>query len=101
MTHPLIRRVAIAGALVATLTLAAPAHAAGWNHGGAPEIDMLQAAWQWVASLWTAPIAPQHVSGSTKPSLKSDLGASSDPNGRQTPSAATPLDRGASVDQNG
>jgi hypothetical protein len=104
MTRTLIRRVATAGALAATLTLAAPAHAAGWNHGGAPEIDMLQAAWQWAASLWTAPTTPQHTSGSTKPRLKSDLGASSDPNGVASAAGATcqvNCDRSSAIDPNG
>jgi hypothetical protein len=102
MTRTSIRRVAIAGSLAATLTLAAPAHAAGLNHGGAPGIDMLQAAWQWAVSLWAPqPIAPDHVGASAKPRFKSDLGAASDPNGRQTPSAAAPLDPGAGTDPNG
>jgi hypothetical protein len=101
MTHPLIRRVAIAGALAATLTLAAPAHAAGLTHG-APGIDMLQAAWQWAVSLWAPqPLAPDHAGVSAKPRFKSDRGAATDPDGRQTSSAATPLDRGASTDPNG
>ena len=104
MTQTLIRRIAIAGALAATLTLAAPAHAAGLNHGGAPGIDMLQAAWQWAVSLWTAPIAPQHLSGSAKPRLKSDRGAAVDPNGAPSATAATcqvNCDRSSAIDPNG
>ncbi len=101
MTHPLIRRVADRGRAFATLTLAAPAHAAGLNHGGAPGIDMLQAAWQWAVSLWAPqPLAPDHAGVSAKPRFNSHIGAASDPNGRQSPSAATPLN-GGSTDPNG
>jgi hypothetical protein len=105
MTRTSIRRVAIAGALATTLTLAAPAHAAGLNHGGAPGIDMLQAAWQWAVSLWTGqPLAPDHVGVSAKPRLKSDLGAAVDPDGTPRAAAApcqVSCDRSSAIDPNG
>jgi hypothetical protein len=89
MTQGLIRRIATAGALVATLTLAAPAHAAGWPHGASPATDLFQAAWQWAVSLWTPQASVAHhvsrPSGSNHgsiPGMKSDLGAAADPNGR-------------------
>jgi hypothetical protein len=87
MTQTLIRRVAIAGALTAVLTFAAPAHAAGWNYNGPSNLGLFQATWQWVVSFWTPqPHTPRSVGGTAK----SDRGASADPNGRQiTPTVAS------------
>jgi hypothetical protein len=83
MTQTLIRRIAIAGALTAVLTLAAPAHAADWNFKGTPDIDVFQTARRWVASLWTPQLnTPRTVLGTAK----SDRGAGTDPDGRQNTS---------------
>jgi hypothetical protein len=83
MTQTLIRRVAIAGALTAVLTLAAPAHAAGWNYRGASDLDVFQTAWRWVASFWTPQL---NGPGSVLGTAKSDRGAGTDPDGRQNTS---------------
>jgi hypothetical protein len=96
MTRTLTQRVAIAGALAGILTLTAPAHAAGWNRGGAPELDLFQAAWSWATSL-RAPQAnaPRPAGRSTRPhqgsipGVKSDRGTGTDPNGAPGASAAT------------
>jgi hypothetical protein len=110
MTQTLIRRIAIAGALTAVLTLAAPAHAADWNFKGTPDIDVFQTARRWVASLWTPQV---NGPGSVLGTAKSDLGAAADPNGHQnTPTVAcqvncgntggtTSSDRGSSADPTG
>jgi len=107
MTQTLIRRVAIAGALTAVLTLAAPAHAAGWNTRGTSGLDVFQTAWRWVASFWAPQInAPRSAEGTAK----SDLGAAADPNGHQNTSTVAcqvncgntnGTDRSASADPNG
>ncbi len=47
------RNVAVATALSAALTLAAPAQASGWTLW-APGPDFARTAWQWIARLWPA-----------------------------------------------
>lgn len=96
MTRTLIQRIAIAGALAGVLTLTAPAHAAGWNHGGTPETDLFQAAWRWAASLWAPQANMQRPAGRSTglhqgsiPGVKSDLGAAADPNGARSVPAVT------------
>jgi hypothetical protein len=104
MTQTLIRRVAIAGALTAVLTLASPAHAAGWGHRGAPDVDVFNATWRWVVSLWTPQASAPRSAGKPTRTTKSDRGASLDPNGGQNPSAATcqqNCDRSSGIDPNG
>jgi hypothetical protein len=102
MSRILFRRITIAAALAALLTLAPPAHAAGWT-GWAPHGDLLHSAWQWVASLW-APAAPAHHPGGGPKGLKSDHGASISPDGGTT-SSTTPCqvncERGMGIDPNG
>jgi hypothetical protein len=49
-----MRHAAVATALAATLALAAPAHAAGWE-SRVSGVDFAHAVWQWLASLWPAP----------------------------------------------
>jgi hypothetical protein len=100
MTRISCRRVAIAATLAASLTLAAPVHAAGLI-GWAPDSSVFQTAWQWMASFWAPPAIPaHHVVRSTK----SDRSSGIDPN--STPSSSTApclpnLDRGCGVDPNG
>jgi hypothetical protein len=104
MSRILFRRITIAAALAALLTLAVPAQAAGWN-GWAPGGDLLQSAWQWVAGLW-APVAPAHHSGRI---TKTDRGSSIDPDGAQARSdqgsgldpMGTKSDRSSSIDPDG
>jgi len=97
MSRILFRRISIAAALAALLTLAAPAQAAGWN-GWASDGNLMQSAWQWVASLW-APQAPAHHS---RPITKAGIGI--DPNGGTTTSTSlcqANCERGAEIDPNG
>lgn len=113
MTRISFRRVAIAATLAASLTLAAPVHAAGLI-GWAPDSNVFQTAWQWMASFWAPPAIPtHHVVRSTRSDrnngidpngTKSDRGSSIDPNGTPSSSAApclSNLDRGCGVDPNG
>jgi|GEM_PF-3336045 len=90
MSRILFRRITIAAALAALLTLAAPAQAAGWN-GWASNGNPLQSAWQWVASFW-APQAPAHDPRQT---TKADHSSSINPNGQ------TQSDRGVGIDPDG
>jgi len=101
MSRILFRRITIAAALAVLLTLAAPAQAAGWN-GWTSDGNLMQSAWQWVASFW----APQADLGSSidPVGLKSDRGTGIDPNGGTTSSAApcqANCERGAGTDPNG
>jgi hypothetical protein len=104
MSRILFRRITIAAALAALLTLTVPAQAAGWN-GWAAEGDLLQSAWQWVAGLW-APAAPVHHSGRI---TKTDRGSSIDPDGARVQSdqgtgldpMGTKSDRGSGIDPDG
>jgi hypothetical protein len=101
MSRILFRRITIAAALAALLTLAAPVQAAGWS-GWTPDGDLLQSAWQWVASFW-APQADRDA-GIDPAGLKSDRGSSVDPNGATTSSAApcqANCERGSDIDPNG
>lgn len=109
MNHRSIRRLATAAALLSLLTLTAPAHAAGWSLG-APGGDVLQAAWQWIATFWSTPAHPAHgtverKSGLDPSGLKSALGMEIDPNGgtnaATAPTCQTSCDRGMGIDPNG
>jgi len=91
MSRILFRRITIAAALAVLLTLAAPAQAAGWN-GWTSDGNLMQSAWQWVASFW-APQAPAHHS---RLITKADRGSSVDPN-VQVPQS----DRGVGIDPDG
>jgi hypothetical protein len=101
MTRNWIRRVSVAGALVLSLVLAAPAQAAGWKlHNSGP--DVVQAAWEWLARLWATP--SQETGGGLDPDgRKSDRSSGIDPNG----AAATTLpcqegcERSSGIDPNG
>ncbi|HTG34616.1 MAG TPA: hypothetical protein VLB76_16985 [Thermoanaerobaculia bacterium] len=88
MSRILFRRITTAAALAVLLTLAAPAHAVGWN-GWASDGNPLQSAWQWVASFW-APQAPAHDS---RRITKAGIGI--DPNGQAQ------SDRGTGIDPDG
>src|SRR3954467_15567626 len=100
MTRNLVRRVALAAALAASLTLADPAHAAG-PLGWTPQTNFFQAAWHWAASLWAPPALPApRVVGSTK----TEHAGGAAPTG--TPSSATGscqvnCERGGGIDPNG
>ena len=98
MSRILFRRITIAAALAVLLTLAAPAQAAGWNGWGSND-DLMQSAWQWVASFW-APQAPAHDSGRI-PGLKSDRSTGIDPNGGTTSSTPPCCERSGGIDPNG
>ena len=112
MSRISFQRFAIAATLAAGLIFAAPIHAAGLI-GWAPDGNLFQTAWQWVASFWAPQAIPGHhgvrsTAGESRSSVdpngaKSDRGAGIDPEG--TPSSATTclttLDRGCAVDPNG
>lgn len=99
MTQRPIRRLATAAALLALLTLTAPAQASGWSSWPSKG-PALQTAWQWLASLWGAPASPGQGS-----LVKRDGGNGIDPDGK--PSSATTTtcqvncDRSSGIDPNG
>ena len=90
MSRILFRRITIAASLAVLLTLAAPVQAAGWD-GWSSNGDLLQSAWQWVASFWV-PQAPAHDSRQTTKAARS---SSINPNGQ------TQSDRGSGIDPDG
>ena len=101
MTRNWIRRASAAGALALTLILAAPAQAAGWTLR-TPAPSLVEAAWQWLAGLWTPPweepgsaIAPYGT--------KDDRGGGIDPNGGAAPAPACQdgCERSSGIDPNG
>jgi len=87
-----IRILACAGALLSLLTFAVPAHAAGRAHS-APDIGILQAAWDWIAGLWMPGNSVQGQRHGKKrigidpDGLQLDHGPGIDPDGK--PSTAT------------
>jgi hypothetical protein len=92
MTRNWIRRVSVAGALVLSLVLAAPAQASGWTlHTSGPGV--VQAAWEWFAELWATPWQ-KTGSGLDPLGTKSDQGSGLDPLG-------TKSDRGSGIDPDG
>jgi hypothetical protein len=101
MSQILFRRITIAASLTVLLTLAAPAQAAGWN-AWASDGDLLQSAWQWIASFWAPPA--DRGSRIELDGLKSDRSSGIDPNGGTTSSVApcqATCERGAEIDPNG
>jgi len=94
-----IRRAAAVLSLAATLALAAPAHAAGWEDLAAPA--WLERAMEWVSRLWvgngdvTTPtpaiekcgtgIDPSGLCSGAAPSTMRKYGGGLDPNGSQPP----------------
>src|SRR4051812_41609504 len=78
MTQRIIRRAAVAAALVATLALAAPAQAANTRRG-IPETGWFELAWQWAAGLWPGGV-PGRPAGAGQPAPKTEktLGLGSD-----------------------
>jgi hypothetical protein len=102
MTQRTLRRTAAALVLAAVFALAAPAQAAG--RPGSPGSGWLEAALQWVTTLWAG--GPSLGSGakSDPGNVKSDSGHGIDSNG--TSSAPQPQtkpngDGGAGIDPNG
>jgi hypothetical protein len=86
MSRILFRRITIAVSLAVLLTLAAPAQAAGWN-GWASDGDLLQSAWQWIASFWAPPA--DRGSSIDLDGLKSDRGSSAAPHPPRPPAQRT------------
>jgi hypothetical protein len=98
MKRTWMRRAAAAGALVATLALAAPARASEWT-SWVPGPDLMQTAWQWIAGLWPA---PEGVEQPARDLWKEGSGV--DPEGSPTNSSTTcqtDCDRGSGSDPEG
>ncbi len=94
-----LQRTAAAAVLAATLGLAAPAHAVGWQGPTAAGPVWLETALHWVAQLWPGAAVPPKA-----PNRKSDYGSGIDPNGRPItppPPATTNGDKGGGIDPNG
>jgi hypothetical protein len=98
MTLQRIRRTA-AAALVASLALGVPAHAAGRASWTAPP-GWLAETLQWIARLWTGGSPPQ---GPAPARTKAETGGGSTPNSSTTPTPppGTSPDYGAGIDPNG
>ena len=102
MTQRTLQRTAAALVLTAGLTLAAPAQAAG--RPGSPGVGWLEAALQWVTTLWTGGAPLGFGTRSGPGNVKSDSGHGIDPSGGSSatqPQTKPNGDGGMGIDPNG
>jgi hypothetical protein len=102
MSQRTIRRTAAALVLAAVFALAAPAHAAGrpgWYSGS----SWLEAAFQWVTSLWTgAPTGNRAGNDSHRAKAATSFGTTpNDPSSATQPQPKPNGDSGIGIDPNG